>query len=79
MEIWKISNQTSDAQFLGEKFKVELIFADQGDSVSGSTTGVLYGNQLLLAGEFFSDLFSAQNCFKDTSDNFSGGTVSQEY
>ncbi|KAK4047240.1 hypothetical protein OIV83_005544 [Microbotryomycetes sp. JL201] len=50
VEVYRVTNDTSSAQYLGSKYKVEKVFADLGKTVSGATTAAPYGNKLLLTG-----------------------------
>ncbi|GAA5908149.1 hypothetical protein JCM6882_005955 [Rhodosporidiobolus microsporus] len=52
VEIWRLSNETSEAQFYGQKHRKELVFADDGKVASGSTTAAPYQDKLLLTGTF---------------------------
>ncbi|KAK4048282.1 hypothetical protein OIO90_005901 [Microbotryomycetes sp. JL221] len=50
VEIYKVSNETNSKQYFGNKFKVEKVFADLGEKVSGVTTAAPYLDKLLLTG-----------------------------
>ncbi|ORY84182.1 serum paraoxonase/arylesterase [Leucosporidium creatinivorum] len=50
VEIYKVSTETGEKQFYGNKYKVERAFADDGSKVSGTTTSAPFKNKLLLTG-----------------------------
>ncbi|KAI5474677.1 arylesterase / paraoxonase [Pseudohyphozyma bogoriensis] len=50
VEVWRVRDETSQDQYFGKKYDAELVFADDGNVISTVTTGVAYGNQLLLTG-----------------------------
>ncbi|ORY84183.1 serum paraoxonase/arylesterase [Leucosporidium creatinivorum] len=49
-EVYRITNDTSEGQYYGNKYKIDRVFGDNGQIVSGATTAAPYKNQLLLTG-----------------------------
>ncbi|GAA5862928.1 hypothetical protein JCM8547_003624 [Rhodosporidiobolus lusitaniae] len=53
VEVWKVANETGEAQFYGQKYKTEVALADpEGKVVSAITSAVPYTDELLLTGYF---------------------------
>ncbi|KDE03691.1 hypothetical protein MVLG_05822 [Microbotryum lychnidis-dioicae p1A1 Lamole] len=51
-EAWRISNNTDESRHLGNKYKVELAFADDGSNVMWPTSAVPWKNKLISTGIF---------------------------
>lgn len=49
-EIWKVSNNTNEGSFYGEKYTTERVFADPGTITPGTTNAQMYKGKLYLTG-----------------------------
>jgi len=49
-EVWKVFNNTEADSYYGKKYKVEKVFSDDGQKVSGTTNAVYYNHKLYMTG-----------------------------